>query len=54
MRFGKGIYQWIDGSYYNGEWKADKMNGKGTYRSVDGVITEGIFENDNLVTSVSD
>lgn len=51
MRYGQGIYQWIDGSYYNGEWKADKMNGKGSYRSVDGIITEGIFENDNIVSS---
>ncbi len=49
MRFGKGKYQWIDGSYYDGEWKADKMNGKGKYKSIDGVITQGYFENDNLV-----
>ena len=54
MRFGRGIYQWIDGSYYKGEWKADKMNGQGAYRSTDGVITLGIFENDNLVKSQTD
>lgn len=27
------------------------MNGKGAYKSVDGIVTEGIFENDNLVTT---
>ena len=41
---------WIDNSYYDGEWKADKMNGKGVYQGVDGSITKGIFEDDNLVT----
>ena len=52
MRFGKGKYMWIDGSYYDGEWKSDKMNGMGTYQGTDGVITKGYFENDNLVNSM--
>jgi hypothetical protein len=43
MRFGNGKYQWIDGSFYDGDWKADKMNGNGRYRSTDGVLTEGVF-----------
>lgn len=49
MRFGKGKYAWTDGSFYDGEWKADKMNGMGAYRGADGSVTKGIFENDNLV-----
>lgn len=28
------------------------MNGKGMYRGVDGSTTSGIFEDDNLVTSL--
>lgn len=43
MRFGQGKYMWIDNSYYEGEWKSDKMNGKGTYRATDGTITRGYF-----------
>lgn len=39
MRYGKGKYQWIDGSYYDGQWKQDKMNGRGVYRSSDGTVT---------------
>lgn len=50
MRYGKGVYRWIDGSYYDGEWKADKMNGRGMYKGVDGTVTKGIFEDDNLIT----
>lgn len=41
---------WIDNSYYEGEWKSDKMNGRGTYRGTDGTITKGFFENDNLIS----
>jgi hypothetical protein len=54
MRFGKGIYKWTDGSYYDGEWKADKMNGRGLYRGVDGSITKGVFEDDNLIAPTYD
>lgn len=54
MRFGKGIYKWTDGSFYDGEWKADKMNGRGVYRSVEGLITKGVFEDDNLIAPIYD
>jgi hypothetical protein len=43
MREGYGKYKWNDNSYYEGEWKNDKMNGKGVYCSAEGVTTEGIF-----------
>lgn len=54
MRFGKGIYKWTDGSYYEGEWKADKMNGRGTYCNAEGVVTKGVFEDDNLIAPIYD
>jgi hypothetical protein len=48
-REGRGRYKWNDNSYYDGEWKGDKMHGRGVYCSADSVITEGFFEDDNLV-----
>lgn len=48
-RFGRGRYVWTDGSLYEGEWKADKMNGHGMYRGNDGSVVRGLFLNDNLV-----
>lgn len=44
-----GKYSWTDGSFYEGEWRRDKMNGQGTYRGNDGVIVKGLFVDDNLV-----
>jgi hypothetical protein len=44
-----GKYAWTDGSFYEGEWKRDKMNGQGLYRGTDGAITKGLFVDDNLV-----
>lgn len=29
---GIGEYRWSDGRIYGGEWKNNKMNGKGEYR----------------------
>ena len=43
MRYGQGKYMWIDGSFYDGQWKADKMNGLGSYRGNDGTFTKGLF-----------
>lgn len=32
MKSGEGTYQWSEtGDSYTGNWKKDKMNGKGTY-----------------------
>jgi hypothetical protein len=41
-RQGKGKYTWTDGSYYEGEWLADKMNGAGAYANCE-VKLEGYF-----------
>ena len=30
-RDGKGTCYWNNGSWYEGEWKQDKMEGEGTY-----------------------
>lgn len=48
-RFGKGKYSWTDGSFYDGEWKRDKMNGLGIYRGNDGSVVKGVFVDDNLI-----
>ena len=32
-RHGKGVYHWIDGSWYKGEWKNDKQHGHGIHYS---------------------
>ena len=31
-----GVYQWSDGRTYEGEWKNNKMDGKGTFSWADG------------------
>jgi hypothetical protein len=31
-KYGKGKFQKSDGSYYEGEWLNNKMNGKGFYK----------------------
>jgi hypothetical protein len=49
-REGRGKYKWNDNSYYEGEWKGDKMHGRGKYGAADGVVTEGFFEDDNLIS----
>ena len=42
-REGRGRYKWNDNSFYDGEWKGDKMHGRGMYSSAEGVVTEGYF-----------
>ena len=46
---GNGVYVFQNKSTYKGEWKDDKMNGKGIFIDSDGIETEGIFENGNLI-----
>ena len=38
---GKGRLVHADGDIYDGEWKADKANGRGTYIHVNGACYEG-------------
>ena len=44
--FLKGKLKHADGDVYDGEWKNDKANGKGTYIHVNGAKYEGDWEND--------
>ena len=38
----KGLYEFPDGSKYEGEWKDHKMNGDGAYTDIHGNKWEGI------------
>lgn len=49
MRHGFGKYSWSIGDYYEGEWRFDKMNGKGKFKGADGSEYVGEFSNDNKV-----
>ncbi len=37
--------------FFLGDWREDRMNGKGKYVSPDGNVVEGTFEDDNYVPS---
>ena len=44
VKSGQGKYVWENGSYYDGQWKNDTMNGKGTFvNSSDGTKLVGEF-----------
>ena len=49
MRHEFDKYSWSDGDYYAGEWKFNKMNGKGKLKGADGLEYVGEFSNDNRV-----
>ncbi|GAA0150179.1 kinase [Lithospermum erythrorhizon] len=40
---GKGIYKWMDGTKYDGEWEEGKMTGKGKMLWTSGATYEGDF-----------
>lgn len=42
---GTGTFKWNDGTVYEGEWKEDKINGKGKLTIPDKGTYEGYFEN---------
>jgi hypothetical protein len=46
FRHGYGIQQWTDGAHYEGEWKFNKADGKGTFWHTEGDIYTGSFKND--------
>ena len=33
MKNGKGVFDYLDGRKYEGEWESDKINGFGGFRS---------------------
>jgi len=41
----KGLYEFPDGSKYEGEWKDHKMHGDGSFTDLNGNKWEGIFTN---------
>jgi antitoxin component YwqK of YwqJK toxin-antitoxin module len=47
MRHGKGKFFYKEGSYYDGEWKNNKMHGFGTLYYPDGCIAyQGEWKDD--------
>lgn len=45
---GKGLYRWEDGSYYEGEWKNGKKDGKGKLVQ-NSTETTGFWKNDEYI-----
>mgnify|MGYP002388643376 FL=1 len=45
---GKGLYRWSDGSYYDGEWKDGKKDGRGKLVR-DGSEISGFWKNDEYI-----
>lgn len=42
---GYGVYKWVDGSSYTGQWEENNMHGVGEYVDKNGVPWEGKFRN---------
>ena len=45
-KHGHAIYQWDDGSKYEGDWANDKREGSGIFTSKEGSVYEGEWNND--------
>jgi len=43
-----GTYTWANGDKYVGEWKDDKLYGRGTYTFVNGTVKKGIWKDDEF------
>lgn len=43
VRHGKGVYLWVSGESFKGEWRKDMMNGGGTFCFLDGNKMEAEF-----------
>lgn len=46
VKCGKGVQLWKDGAKYEGEWRDNKANGRGTFYHVNGDLYEGEFRDD--------
>jgi hypothetical protein len=50
---GQGTFVWgpsseFSGDTYKGEWRKGKKNGQGVYTSSDGIVQQGVWENNNF------
>ena len=41
MRHGQGLYEWSDGTSYEGDFDQGKINGYGVYKQIDGTVYKG-------------
>lgn len=48
MREGKGKYIHPNGTYYEGDWKENKMDGQGKFFNHDMLIYDGEWKNDEF------
>ena len=46
---GAGLFVFPDGDRYEGQWRQDRMWGRGTYTTASGRVFEGYWENNRLV-----
>ena len=42
-----GVYKWVDGDEYVGQWKDGERNGLGIYNQADGVTSYSMYDNGN-------
>ena len=49
-RKGQGKYNFYDGCTYEGTWKNDRMEGKGTFKQANGAELSGVFKNNYYYT----
>lgn len=42
----------MNGSYYEGEFKNDNIDGKGKFYGVDGTYIEGVWSNNKMVETI--
>lgn len=48
-RSGTGVYYDTDGSTFSGEWANDVANGRGKFVDEAGVVSEGMWKNNEKV-----
>ena len=44
MMEGRGLYKWLGGNSYNGEWSKSKQNGRGLFKFLNGNSYEGEYK----------
>mmetsp|Transcript_134148 Transcript_134148/g.304209 ORF Transcript_134148/g.304209 Transcript_134148/m.304209 type:complete len:230 (+) Transcript_134148:68-757(+) len=51
---GKGIFTWADGRTYTGQWLNGKRHGAGEYKTSNGTIKSGVWQEDKLMKWVTE